>query len=74
MTLSSLVQPIVLERQPHGEEARPGGPVAWIHTKALYKLTAQSKEIIKGCTDEMCSTSVIPVGTGDIWNSMDLMG
>ncbi|KAK9835626.1 hypothetical protein WJX74_004542 [Apatococcus lobatus] len=64
--------PIVLERQPHGDEGRAGGPVAWIHTKALYRLTEDSKEIIKGCTDEMCSTSVMPAGTGEIWNSMDL--
>lgn len=55
-------QPIVLERIPNGEAAKPGGPSSWIHTKALYRLTPESKEIVKGCSDEMCSTSALLSG------------
>ncbi|KAL0025571.1 hypothetical protein WJX79_002535 [Trebouxia sp. C0005] len=56
-------EPLILERVPENFEARSGGPVAWIHTKALYRLTEESREIIQGCTDEMCSTSCLPNGT-----------
>ncbi|KAK9805474.1 hypothetical protein WJX72_000323 [[Myrmecia] bisecta] len=55
-------EPLILERVPADSEARAGGPVSWIHTKALYRLTEESKNIIKGCTDEMCSTSCLPGG------------
>lgn len=58
-----LLQPLILERVPETSEARSGGPVSWIHTKALYRLTEESKEVIQGCTDEMCSTSCLPFGT-----------
>lgn len=56
------LQPLVLERIPETTEARAGGPVAWIHTKALYRLTEESKQVIQGCTDEMCSTAHAPSG------------
>lgn len=56
-------EPLILERVPETSEARSGGPVAWIHTKALYRLTEESREVIQGCTDEMCSTSCLPNGT-----------
>lgn len=56
-------EPLILERVPETSEARSGGPVSWIHTKALYRLTEESKEVIQGCTDEMCSTSCLPFGT-----------
>ncbi|PSC69919.1 phosphoglycerate mutase [Micractinium conductrix] len=55
-------EPLMLERVPDGYEARQGGPVAWIHTKALYRLSDGSREIIKGCTEEMCQTSWAPRG------------
>lgn len=51
-------EPLVLERVVHGGEATPGGPAAWIHTKALYRLTPQSRMVIKGCSDVMCSISM----------------
>ena len=51
------MQPLILERIPDVPASRAGGPVAWIHTKALYRLTQESRDIIQGCTDEMCSTS-----------------
>lgn len=53
-------EPLVLERVPSDVEARQGGPVAWIHTKALYRLSDGSREIIKGCTEDMCQTSWAP--------------
>jgi hypothetical protein len=53
------MQPIVLERMPTGKSDRPA---SWIHTKALFKLTPESKDIIRGCTDEMCSTSALLSG------------
>lgn len=60
------LQPLILERIPETTEARTGGPVAWIHTKALYRLTEESKQVIQGCTDEMCSTSHAPSGAHDL--------
>eukprot|EP00873_Tetraselmis_striata_P000528 jgi/Tetstr1/420792/TSEL_011868.t1 len=45
---------IVLERIPSDEEARPDGPVAWMHTKALYRLSRASADMLEGCSDEMC--------------------
>ena len=64
-----MVQPLILERVPQETEARSGGPVSWIHTKALYRLTEDSKNIIKGCTDEMCTTSVTAPGEMPPWAS-----
>ncbi|KAL4428501.1 hypothetical protein ABPG75_002590 [Micractinium tetrahymenae] len=55
-------EPLMLERVPSDWEARQGGPCAWIHTKALYRLSDGSREIIKGCTEEMCQTSWMPRG------------
>ena len=60
--LFPLVQPVVLERIPSDEASRPGGGCTWIHTKALYRLTRESKQIMKGCSDEMCSTSAMLTG------------
>jgi broad specificity phosphatase PhoE len=55
-------EPLVLERVPTDTEARQGGPATWIHTKALYRLSESSREIIKGCTSDMCQTSWAPRG------------
>lgn len=53
----------MLERMPPGEDdARPGGPAAWTHTKALYRLSESSQELLKGVTPEMCQTSWAPRG------------
>ena len=30
--------------------------------RALYRLTRESKQIMKGCSDEMCSTSAMLTG------------
>lgn len=51
------MQPLILERIPPDGSA---GPVSWMHTKALYRLTDESKARLKGCTDGMCSTSHMP--------------
>lgn len=56
--------PLVLERVTDDEIGRPGGPVAWIHTKALYKLTPESMDILQGCTPDMCTTSWLARGLG----------
>lgn len=55
-------QPIILERIPKDEGAKAGGRASWIHTKALYRLRPESKDIIKGCSDEMCSTAAFLSG------------
>lgn len=56
--------PLILERIPDDGAARPGGPVSWIHTKALYKLSAESMVLLQGCTPDMCETSWMPRGLG----------
>jgi len=54
--------PLVLERIVPEESTRPGGPATWIHTKALYRLSAESMSVLEGCTPDMCTTSVVPRG------------
>lgn len=48
-------EPVVLERVPSDDDARPDGPLAWMHTKSLYRLAPKGQELLKGCTDDMCS-------------------
>jgi hypothetical protein len=31
-----------------------------VHTKALYRLSEESMQVLKGCTADMCSTSSLP--------------
>ena len=45
----------VLERT-CGEETAAAG-VSWIHTKCLYQLSDESRQLLKGVTDGMCKTS-----------------
>ena len=52
--------PVVLERVPDDASARSNGPISWIHTKALYRLSAESMELLQGCTPDMCETSWMP--------------
>ncbi len=59
-------QPLELELMPDKLAAAPGGSASWIHTKALYRLTAASRDLVRGCSDEMCSTSVLPSGV-NLW-------
>jgi broad specificity phosphatase PhoE len=54
--------PIVLERVSDDTASRTNGPATWIHTKALYRLSEESMELLEGCTPEMCETSSIPRG------------
>lgn len=56
--------PLVLERVADDEISRPGGPLAWIHTKALYRLTPESMDVLQGCTPDMCKTSWMARGLG----------
>ncbi len=56
------MQPVVLERIPSNEASKAGGSSTWVHTKALYRLTQESQAIMKGCSDEMCSTSAMLTG------------
>ena len=58
--VSPLPQPLVLERVPNDTESRPGGGVAWMHTKALYRLNDDSMNILRGCTADMCTTTLMP--------------
>jgi broad specificity phosphatase PhoE len=57
-------EPLVLERVTSPHASRPGGPATWIHTKALYRLSTHSREVLEGCTEEMCETSWAPRGLG----------
>ena len=50
-------EPLVLERVPGEEESRPDGPVAWMHTKSLYRLDGSASELLKGCTEDMMTAS-----------------
>ena len=45
--LSAHVQPLVLERIPSAETGRAGGPAAWQHTKALYRLSSESRLLLQ---------------------------
>ncbi|KAG1664180.1 hypothetical protein FOA52_011356 [Chlamydomonas sp. UWO 241] len=53
-------EPLILERVISEAESRPNGPVAWMHTKALYQLAPESLAMLRGCTAEMCSTGIMP--------------
>ncbi|MEW5301967.1 MAG: hypothetical protein WDW36_004790 [Sanguina aurantia] len=53
-------EPLVLERQTSKD-----GSTAWTHTKAMYRLSPESLESLKGCTSDMCGTSVNPRGISD---------
>lgn len=57
--------PLVLERILPDESLRAGGPAAWIHTKALYKLSDDSMKVLQGCTPDMCTTSWLPRGLSE---------
>lgn len=57
--------PLVLERILPDESLRAGGPAAWIHTKALYKLSDDSMKVLQGCTPDMCTTSWVPRGLSE---------
>ncbi|KAG2499910.1 hypothetical protein HYH03_002198 [Edaphochlamys debaryana] len=47
-------EPIILERVPITPDA------SWRHTKSMYRLTPDSMERLRGCTEEMCSTDHLP--------------
>jgi len=53
-------EPLILERVPDDWSARTNGSNAWVHTKALYRLTDESRLMLKGCTDDMSSTGHHP--------------
>lgn len=61
LLMFGVMQPLVLERVPDPEKGAPNGPLSWVHTKALYRLNADSRAVIRGCTDEMCSTPIDPM-------------
>lgn len=52
-----------MERVTDEKDALPDSEASWVHTKALYRLTDESRDIIKGCTSEMCMTSCLPTGS-----------
>ena len=61
--------PLVLERiLPDDASMRSGGPTSWIHTKALYKLSDESMNVLQGCTVDMCTTSWVPRGLSEQLN------
>ena len=53
----SNAEPLVLERV----EGLDPQQAAWMHTKSLYRLSEASREILNGCTREMCATSCLPL-------------
>lgn len=52
--------PLVLERVCSKDQA--AGSLSWIHTKSLYRLSDESRKLLKGVTEEMCRTSDKPNG------------
>jgi len=56
-----------MERIAESGDMLPESEAAWMHTKALYRLTEGSRDIIKGCTSEMCQTSYLPTGSKLSW-------
>eukprot|EP00892_Ulva_mutabilis_P011078 jgi/Ulvmu1/8342/UM042_0048.1 len=52
--------PLVLERVCTKDDA--SSSLSWIHTKCLYRLSDESRKLLKGVTDEMCRTSEQPNG------------
>lgn len=36
--------------------------LSWIHTKSLYRLSDESRALLKGVTEDMCRTSDKPNG------------
>ena len=52
-------EPLVLERIPSEAEAQASN-VAFLHTKALYRLSDDSMLCLRGCTREMCTTGLMP--------------
>eukprot|EP00877_Chromochloris_zofingiensis_P000455 jgi/Chrzof1/1040/Cz01g38050.t1_PGM7[v5.2] len=50
-------EPLVLEKV---QVDASHGP--WLHTKTLYRLSAESQAVLRGCTNDMCSTSCLPPG------------
>jgi broad specificity phosphatase PhoE len=50
-------EPLVLERIPsdgdHGDQS-------FLHTKSLYRLTDESMLCLRGCTEDMCTTGLMP--------------
>lgn len=54
-------EPLILERN-MVDDASSGGGSAWLHTKALYTLSEDSKKLLRGVTDDMCRNSLLPNG------------
>jgi hypothetical protein len=50
----------VLERVCTKDMATWGAP--WIHTKCLYRLSDDTRKLLKGVSETMCSTSATPSG------------
>lgn len=45
--------PLVLEKVPHNIAHS-----SWVHTKSLYRLSSDSRAVLKGCSPDMCSASI----------------
>ncbi|KAK9810737.1 hypothetical protein WJX73_003928 [Symbiochloris irregularis] len=60
-------EPLVLERIPADEVGEleqqdwERGMAPWVHTKALYRLTDETRPILRGCSDEMCIAALNPL-------------
>jgi hypothetical protein len=50
----------VLDRVCDKENA--AGGLSWIHTKCLYRLSDESRSLLKGVSEKMCGTSDKPQG------------
>lgn len=50
----------VLERVCTKDDA--SSSLSWIHTKCLYRLSDDSRKVLKGVTDQMCRASEQPNG------------
>lgn len=47
-------EPLFLERNVVDDERSTAGSSAWVHTKALYTLSDDSRKLLKGVNDDMC--------------------
>lgn len=52
-------EPLVLERVDPDEAGLNPSEASWMHTKALYRLSEESRALLKGCSEEMASTSCL---------------
>ena len=59
--------PLILERTDY-----PSADATWVHTKAMYRLSDDSRRVLRGVTQDMCGTSPLPPGAS--WRAGSFAG